>query len=583
MNFFDSFKTKQESNTDLKPSSIESTLLEIIRLHAPVKARQIITMLMNDFGLTVEKTDLNSVLYKMKANGTISQNSEYQWTTVSSPYKKKIKSTGPAATTSTVQSEIPEIVFTEDQKRIIDLAPTGNLLIRGQAGCGKTTVLAARAGRILSVTGKGSMLFLTYNAALCSYVKKVFLAARLNRNIEVFTYHDWAKRTSKLLGYDFNGWIDNRTKLTILEEIIDHVQAQYPNHRLLQWKMNPEIKNWWDDEISWMFGYGLTNCDDYLKAERVGRGNAIHLSHEERQLIWKIFESYKQRISADSLADYDDAGGIVIKALNQSNGILPDKVRVDHVFVDEVQDFHQSWLIALSPIPRVTLTLAGDLAQKIYKRNFTWKSVGIEIHGSRSKYLSGSHRTTKQIMEVALQIAQNTDIASSNDYVAPTLPSKNGLKVRRITRPTVRAAYDDGYQYIVDNFKRLRVKSIAIALPLSRQTYGAQKQLADLGANPTVAKGAKLGQLSSGITVTTFHQLKGLEFDHVVLMGLDDQNFPGRFLEKVANQDLPEEELSLKRLLYVAMTRAKESLTIVGGGTFCRFLKDIPDNLFEDH
>jgi superfamily I DNA/RNA helicase len=582
MGLFDSFKMKQESNAELRPSSIESTLLEIIRLHAPIKARQIITMLMNDFGLKVEKAELNSVLYKMKASGTISQNGEYQWSIASSPHKNKIKSTAPP-TLPEIQSEIPEIIFTVDQKWIIDLAPTGNLLIRGQAGCGKTTVLAARAGRILSVTGKGSMLFLTYNAALCSYVKKAFKAARLNTNIEVYTYHDWAKRTAKLLGYDFNGWVDNQTKLTILENIIDYTQTKYPNHRLLQWKTTPEIQNWWDHEISWMFGYGLTTCDDYLKAERVGRGNAVRLSHDDRQLIWTIFESYNQRISADNHADYDDAGGIVIKALNQSNGILPDKVRADHVFVDEVQDFHQSWLMALSPIPRVSLTLAGDLAQKIYKRNFTWKSVGIDIHGSRSKHLTGSHRTTRQVMEVALHIAKNTDIASSDDYVAPTLPSRNGLKVRRITRPTVRAAYDDGYQYILDNFKRLRVKSIAIALPLSRQTYGAQKQLEDLGANITVAKGAKLGQLSSGITVTTFHQLKGLEFDHVVLMGLDDQNFPGRFLEKVDNQDLPEEELSLRRLLYVAMTRAKESLTIVGGGTLCRFLKDIPDNLFEEY
>lgn len=582
MGLLDSFKKKQESKAELKPSSIESTLLEIIRLHAPIKARQIITMLMNDFGLKVEKADLNSVLYKMKAGGTISRNGEYQWTIVSPLHKIKKNPTVPPGTPG-VQPEIPEIMFTEDQQRIIDLAPTGNLLIRGQAGCGKTTVLAARAGRILSVTGKGSMLFLTYNAALCAYVKKAFRSARLNSNIEVCTYHDWAKRTSKLLGYDFNEWIDNPAKLTILETIISEIQAKYPNHRLLQWKMNPEIKNWWDDEISWMYGYGSTSCDDYLKSERVGRGNAIRLSLEERQLIWTIFESYNQRISADNLADYDDAGGIVIKALNQYNGILPDKVRVDHVFIDEVQDFHQSWLMALSPIPRVSLTLAGDLAQKIYKRNFTWKSVGIEIHGSRSKYLGGSHRTTRQVMEVALQIAQNPDITSSDDYVAPTLPSKNGVKVRRITRPTVRAAYDDGYQYIVDNFKRLRVKSVAIALPLSRQTYGAQKQLTELGVNPIVAKGAKLGQLSSGITVTTYHQLKGLEFDHVVLMGLDDQNFPGRFLEKVANQDLPDEELGLKRLLYVAMTRAKESLTIIGGGTFCRFLKDIPDNLFEDH
>ena len=87
---------------------------------------------------------------------------------------------------------------------------------------------------------------------------------------------------------------------------------------------------------------------------------------------------------------------------------------------------------------------------------------------------------------------------------------------------------------------------------------------------------------SSDLVVTNYHQLKGLEFDHVVLFGLDDKTFPDRYLDKVLADDIKEEEQTLRKLLYVAMTRAKQTLTIVGGEPFCRFFSDITDDLFED-
>jgi superfamily I DNA/RNA helicase len=96
------------------------------------------------------------------------------------------------------------------------------------------------------------------------------------------------------------------------------------------------------------------------------------------------------------------------------------------------------------------------------------------------------------------------------------------------------------------------------------------------------AKGGALGGISSGIVVTNYHQLKGLEFDHVVIFGLDDKTFPDRYLDKVLADDIKEEENTLRKLLYVAMTRAKESLTIVGGEPFCRFFDDISEDYFID-
>ncbi|MBI3669871.1 MAG: UvrD-helicase domain-containing protein [Acidobacteria bacterium] len=91
------------------------------------------------------------------------------------------------------------------------------------------------------------------------------------------------------------------------------------------------------------------------------------------------------------------------------------------------------------------------------------------------------------------------------------------------------------------------------------------------------------------ITLLTLHSAKGLEFDHVFLVGLEEGVFPhSRSLHR--EQDLEEE----RRLCYVGMTRAKDSLTLtravyrrfygderLQGSKPSRFLSEIPGELVD--
>lgn len=63
------------------------------------------------------------------------------------------------------------------------------------------------------------------------------------------------------------------------------------------------------------------------------------------------------------------------------------------------------------------------------------------------------------------------------------------------------------------------------------------------------------------ITLMTIHSAKGLEFDNVFLIGLEDGIFPGS--RSFYNDDDMEEE---RRLAYVAITRAKQQLYITSAG-----------------
>ena len=85
------------------------------------------------------------------------------------------------------------------------------------------------------------------------------------------------------------------------------------------------------------------------------------------------------------------------------------------------------------------------------------------------------------------------------------------------------------------------------------------------------------------MVMMTMHSAKGLEFPHVFLVGFEDGLFPG--MRAIGDAEEMEEE---RRLGYVAITRAKQSLTIsyarqrmIYGRTSAslpsRFLKEIPE------
>ena len=83
----------------------------------------------------------------------------------------------------------------------------------------------------------------------------------------------------------------------------------------------------------------------------------------------------------------------------------------------------------------------------------------------------------------------------------------------------------------------------------------------------------------------TMHSAKGLEFPHVFLVGFEDGLFPG--MRAIGDREEMEEE---RRLCYVAITRAKENLTIsyakqrmlygrTNAALASRFLREIPEDL----
>ena len=82
---------------------------------------------------------------------------------------------------------------TTEQADIIKFEPSGHLLVRGEAGSGKTTVLVLRAGHLQrNEMFEGRLLFLTYNVALAKYVQLLLERHKCAESVTVSTVHKWA-------------------------------------------------------------------------------------------------------------------------------------------------------------------------------------------------------------------------------------------------------------------------------------------------------------------------------------------------------------------------------------------------------
>jgi len=131
-----------------------------------------------------------------------------------------------------------------------------------------------------------------------------------------------------------------------------------------------------------------------------------------------------------------------------------------------------------------------------------------------------------------------------------------------------------------ENLLELRV------VVLEYETRGLQEFLESMAL---VADQDTLPEDLDAPTMLTLHAAKGLEFDRVYIVGLDEMILPHS-----RSRDEPEELAEERRLLYVGITRAQKKLTLSRAlrrrspyGTYddtvaSRFLKDIPDNLMNE-
>lgn len=117
--------------------------------------------------------------------------------------------------------------------------------------------------------------------------------------------------------------------------------------------------------------------------------------------------------------------------------------------------------------------------------------------------------------------------------------------------------------------------------------FGEPLTLSTFLQNITLLRDSDVEDKSDCVKIMTVHTAKGLEFDHVCIVGLTEGIFPSaRSLEERKNEALEEE----RRLMFVAVTRAKKTLCLTESEGFgvkgfskvpSRFVSDIDASLLQ--
>ena len=323
---------------------------------------------------------------------------------------------------------------------------------------------------------------------------------------------------------------------------------------------------------------GIATWPEYRRARRTGRGEPLR--REDRKALWDVFSAFRERAREDSRYSWGDV------ALEAARLVLEGEVdpEVDAVVVDELQDLSASQLRLLRALTLTNpgnLMLVGDAGQRIYPGGFSLSRLGIEVRG-RSNILRLNYRTTEQIRQVADRL-----IGSFVDDLDGGVEDRRGIRsVRRGPNPEFQAfdaaeAEVAGLLETLDRWTGSGIDEDEIAV-FVRTNDLATQLIAELEAAGRAATKVTrdFDPAVPGVRVGTMHRAKGLEFRAVAVVHATDGLLPLRAaVHGASDEHQRDEAIRLdRRLLYVAMTRARDELLVSWHGTPSRFLNDLEFN-----
>lgn len=226
------------------------------------------------------------------------------------------------------------------------------------------------------------------------------------------------------------------------------------------------------------------------------------------------------------------------------------------LFIDEFQDINDTQYNFIRALHHSgsAVTIVGDDAQNIY----TWR-------GSCVDYILNFHKRFPDVTDYQLTTNYRSTsaivaVANSIMRYIPTLDHKELMTAGPTAAPGERPAvhYFARTTEERDWVTEAAIKATGTTVILSKFNsvlYAYEAAFLKLGVRVRFVEGEESLTTSNGtIFLSTFHGSKGLEWDNVFLVRMNDEVFPQQKDEDGVLQE--------RRLFYVAVTRARKSLTI---------------------
>ncbi|RNB88224.1 RNA helicase [Brevibacillus nitrificans] len=307
-----------------------------------------------------------------------------------------------------------------------------------------------------------------------------------------------------------------------------------------------------------------------------------------------VFASYKEMVTDESLlrklvtAEVDDQ--VLLDVCQSSRNLFADErleaediapllylqhivegmnkaEHFDHTVIDEAQDLSALEIAVVSLATKnQSLTIVGDIAQGIhsYRGIHAWEELtqGIFQKLRPSYYtLSQSYRSTIEIMKCANEVLRQIELPETV-LAKPVL--RHGDKPIMASPATREKLWEDVAKR-VEEYRAQGFQTIAIVTKTIGASKKAQKGLQGKIEDMTLLS-SKDNQFPGGVTVMPAYLTKGLQFDVVILLDVD----------QYTNSEWD------AKLLYVAMTRPVHRLVMTHvEGSVPPLLCDMPAALYD--
>ena len=280
--------------------------------------------------------------------------------------------------------------LTRQQQSIVNQVRfSRDFLVKGSAGTGKSLVLLKTLEKLIQQNkqslfdGEKSVKLITFTHSLEKYNKYVAALLNIENPLEEEIIITSESYINKILKDAFPN-----IKLTYALPKIKDVEND-----------NPLGLNIWTELDKFILPkcvFQKEYCEE--KIRRTGMKKAQNAG--KRKASWEAVETIFTEW--DKLEE-KPVQYVIYKLIHKiENGeyTIPEELKTDYLFVDEVQDLTAATLRLIRASVRESMILAGDNDQSVFQPGFTWNRAGIDISG-HSKILNINFRSTNQINEVA--------------------------------------------------------------------------------------------------------------------------------------------------------------------------------------
>jgi superfamily I DNA/RNA helicase len=313
-----------------------------------------------------------------------------------------------------------------------------------------------------------------------------------------------------------------------------------------------------------VLAHQITDQSGYLRVPRPGRGTA--LNRATRKKVWAVFDVFRNSCARDNKFDWATLATIAAVLLDSRAARTGERV-FDHVVIDEAQDFHAGhWRFlraSVAPGPN-DIFLAEDSHQRIYGERHVLSHFGISTRGRASKRLTLNYRTTRENLDYAVQILTGEwfDAEGEPDNVDGYRSLRSG------PRPTVLRfnSEEDEFAAVADLIGRwqdsLHDPRIGVLSRTRAMVNRAVNGLADHGIVATKTRNPEEAAHET-VSVMSMHGAKGMEFTHVILLGMGKESVPLQHrMINLSEGDRDDAEQRERALLYVAASRARDQVVV---------------------